>query len=75
MNDLILIDSCQAYLPMLRIRLEHRVDTGVVIDSEPHLSRTCKTSLVFAPLAVGVLHWLFRFPVLHSNITVNAITY
>ena len=31
-----------------------RSDTGVVIDSEPHLSRTCKTSLLFAPLAVRV---------------------
>ena len=31
-----------------------RSDTDVVIDSEPHLSRTCKTSLLFAPLAVRV---------------------
>ena len=31
-----------------------RGDTGIVIDSEPHLSGTCKTSLLFAPLAVCV---------------------
>ena len=31
-----------------------RSDTGVVIDSEPHLSGTCKTSLLSAPLAVHV---------------------
>ena len=31
-----------------------RSDTGVIIDSEPHPSRTCKTSLLFAPLAVRV---------------------
>ena len=29
-----------------------RSDTGVVIDSEPQPSRTCKTRLLFAPLAV-----------------------
>ena len=29
-----------------------RSDTGVVFDSKPHLIRTCKTSLLFAPLAV-----------------------
>ena len=27
-----------------------RSDTGVVIDSEPHMIRMCKTSLLFAPL-------------------------
>ena len=47
-----------------------RSDTGVVIDSEPHLSRTCKTNLLFAPLAVRV-----RYSVLHSNTTSNTITY
>ena len=31
-----------------------RSDTGVVIDSKPHLSCTCKTSLLFAPLDVPV---------------------
>ena len=29
-----------------------RSDTVVVIDSKPHMSRTCKTSLLFTPLAV-----------------------
>ena len=31
-----------------------RSDTGVVIDSEPHLSCTCKTNFLFAPLAVVI---------------------
>ena len=31
-----------------------RSDTGVVIDSKPHLNHMCKTSLLFAPLAVRV---------------------
>ena len=31
-----------------------RNDTGVVIDNEQHMSRMCKTSLLFAPLAVRV---------------------
>ena len=39
-----------------------RSDTGVVIDSDPHLSRTCKTSLLFAPLAVRVQAGCSAFP-------------
>ena len=31
-----------------------RSDTGIVIDSEARPSRTCKTSLLFAPLAVRI---------------------
>ena len=31
-----------------------RSDTGVLIDSEPNPSRTCKTNLVVAPLTVCV---------------------
>ena len=31
-----------------------RSDTDVLIDSEPHRSRMCKTSLLFASLAVRV---------------------
>ena len=57
MNDTYLIDSCQAHLPMQYASDNDsfaRSDTGVVIDSEPHQSRTCKTSLLFAPLAVRV---------------------
>ena len=36
--------------------------TGDVIDSEPHLSLTCKTSLVFAPLVVRVQTGCSAFP-------------
>ena len=38
-------------------------DTGVVIDSEPHPSRMCKTSLLFAPLVIvfQLAVPLFRF--------------
>ena len=39
-----------------------RSDTGVVIDSEPHPSLTCKTSLLFAPLAVRVNAGCSAFP-------------
>ena len=39
-----------------------RSDTGVVIDSEPQLSRTSKTSLLFAPLAVRVQAGYSAFP-------------
>ena len=37
-------------------------DAGVVIDSEPHLSRTCKTSLLYVPLAVRVHTGCSAFP-------------
>ena len=49
LNDTNLIDSFQADL---HVQYTSRNDTGAVIDIEPHLSRTCKTSLLFAPLAV-----------------------
>ena len=39
-----------------------RSETGVVIDSEPHLSRMCKTSLLFAPLAICVYTACSAFP-------------
>ena len=45
-----LIDSCQAHLPLDTLRTSNsfaRSDTDVVIDREPHLSRTCKTCLLF----------------------------
>ena len=57
MNGTTLIDSCHAHLPVQQLRTSNsfaRNDTGVVIDSKPHLSGTCKTSLLFAPLAVPV---------------------
>ena len=45
-----------------------RSDTGVVIDSQPHLCCMCKTSLLFA-CSIGCLcsRWLFGFSVIHSN--------
>ena len=46
-----------------------RSNTVVVIDREPHLNGTCKTSLLFAPLAICV-HLLFLFSVLYSNKTI-----
>ena len=39
-----------------------RSDTGVVIDSEPHPSRRCKTCLMFAPLAVRFHAGCSAFP-------------
>ena len=39
-----------------------RSGTVVVIDSEPHLIRTCKTSLLFAPVAVRVQAGCSAFP-------------
>ena len=39
-----------------------RSDTGVVTDTEPHPSRSCKTSLLFAPLAVRVQAGCSAFP-------------
>ena len=60
-----------------KIKFIRQKDTGHVIDSEPHLSCMCKTSILFAPLIIGCLclHWLFGFSILHSNKTVNMITY
>ena len=49
MKDINFIDSCQAILPLARS------DIGAVIDSERHLIRMCKTSLLFAPSA-GPVH-------------------
>ena len=43
-------------------RFEHRSDTGFVIVSEPHLSRTYKASLLFALLAVRVHTGCSAFP-------------
>ena len=57
MEDTNLIDICQAPLSLQytsNIELIARSDTGVVIDSELHLSGMCKTSLLFTPLTVCV---------------------
>ena len=50
MDDTNMIDSCQAR------------DTGVAIESEPHLNLTYKTSLLIAPLAVRVHNSCSAFP-------------
>ena len=58
-------DSCQAHLPVqyaLNIDSFARSDTAVVIDSEPHLSRKCKASFLFAPLAVCDHTGCYAFP-------------
>ena len=60
MNYTHLIDSSQAHLPVQYAFA--RNDTGVVIDSEPHASRTCKTNLLFALLAVCVQTGCSTFP-------------
>ena len=63
MNYTNLIGSCQAHLPMhFASNIELRSDTGIVIDSEPHLSRTCKTSLLCALLAVRIQAGYVAFP-------------
>ena len=59
-----LIDSCQAH-PCNALRTSNSLaksDTSVVIDSEPHLSCTCKISLLFAPLAVPFQAGCSAFP-------------
>ena len=74
MKDINVIDSSQAHLRVQYASIVkficQKCDTAVVIDSEPHLILTCKTS-------IGCLrsYWLFRFSVLHSNNTVIMITY
>ena len=71
MNYTTLFDSCQANLP---VQYASRSDTGIVIDSEPLYSLTCKKASSF-------LHWLsmitlavslFRFT---FKKTVNTIKY
>ena len=57
MNDTSVIDNCQSHLPV-----NIKLITGVMIDIKPHLSRTCKTSLLFAPLAVCVQAGCSTFP-------------
>ena len=52
-----------------------RCETGVVIDSEPHLSRMCKTSLLVAPLAVRVQAGCYAFSILLSDKTVYTIKF
>ena len=57
MNDINLIDSCPAHLPVQyasNMEFIRRSDTGVVIDRELHLSRTSKTRILLS-------HWLSVF--------------
>ena len=61
--------SCQAHLP------RQYASNIEVTDSEPRLSRMCKTSILFAQLAVHVYTDCSVFSVLHYNKTVNTITY
>ena len=59
-----LIDSGKAHLPVQYVQIKNsfaRSDAGVVNDSEPHLIRTCKTSLLFAPFDVRVQADCFPF--------------
>ena len=59
---------------------EHQIHspevTLVLIDSETHLSRTCmQNKLLVCSIGCPCSHWLLGFSVLHSNKTVNTITY
>ena len=56
MKDINMIDSCQAhmYCTLPTSNSVTRSDTGVLIDSEPHVIFTCKTRTLFAPLAMDV---------------------
>ena len=65
MNYTNLIDSCHAHLlcnTLHTLNSLARSDTDVVIDSEPHMSGMCKTSLLIAPLAVRVQAGCSAFP-------------
>ena len=71
MKDIHLIDNCQAHLPVryafLTLNSFVRSDTGVLIDSELQPSCTCKTSLLFAPLAVFTM----SVPLFHFTLQQN----
>ena len=65
MNYTTLIDTCHLTCPCIRLQTLNsipRSDTGVVIDREPQPSRMCKTSFLFAPLAVCVHTGCSTFP-------------
>ena len=65
MNDTNWIDSCQAHFPVQytsNMELFSISDTEIVFDSDRHLSRTCKTSFLFAPMAVCVQAGYSAFP-------------
>ena len=52
--NLVLLSYTSLYGIFMSASLTLFIYTGFVIDSKLHPSRTCKTSLVFAPLAVRV---------------------
>ena len=75
MNCTNLTYSCQAHLPVQFASNIELSDIGVVvIDSEPHLSHTCKTSLLFASLSACV-QAVLRFSILHADLTVYTIIF
>ena len=60
-----LIATAKLTCPCTALRTSNsfsRCDTGVVIDREQHLSCTCKSSFLFAPLAVRVHIGCSAFP-------------
>ena len=64
MNDTTMTDSFQAHMTVQNAtNIELICHTGVVNDSEPHSSCTCKASLLFAPLAVRVYAGSSAFPI------------
>ena len=65
MNDIIFLTGAKLTNPYNTLRTSNpfvRSDTGFVIDSEPHTSRTCKTSLYVVSLAVRVHTGCSAFP-------------
>ena len=76
MNDINLIDSCQAHLPVqYASNIEFICQLVLWLTASHTVSRTYKTSFLFAPLAVRVHYGCFAFSVLHSNKSVDTITY
>ena len=87
MNDIHLIDSCQAYLPMqYTLNLEFirqkwkKVSRGAKIRNRynqvPHLTQdTSGKPLDVCFIGGPCSHRLFRYSVLHANQTVDTITY
>ena len=74
MNDINLIESCKAHLPV------QYASNSLIISQKWHWFCDWQ-SATRAKQAYCLLHgclcshWLLRFPVLHSNKTINKITY
>ena len=78
MNDKNLIDSCQAHLPVkyaLNIKLIrqkwHLCYDWQGATPELHMQNNPLVCTIGCPCSI----WLFHFSMLHSNKTVNTITY